>query len=90
VGVLARLILHDRSAASALDKGNELLKPTFTSRSISLSLDFPHALFSRKITRSFASTHAYAGKSKDNNSRQVIRPNPSRLRSDCSAGFQVD
>jgi hypothetical protein len=34
------------------------------------------------------SAHAYVGKSKENASRQFIRPNPSHLRFDFSAGFR--
>jgi hypothetical protein len=44
--------------------------------------------FLLKIPRDFRSAHAYVGKSKENASRQFIRPNPSHLRFDFSAGFR--
>jgi hypothetical protein len=51
-------------------------------------LDFRLSLFSPQDSTDFVSVHAYVGKSKENVSRQFIRPNPSHLRFDFSAGFR--
>jgi hypothetical protein len=72
-----------------LTGGEELLKAIcletdlFSRVSISAFI-----IFLLKIPRDFVSAHAYVGKSKENASRQFVRPNPSHLRFDFPAGFR--
>jgi hypothetical protein len=73
-----------------LTEGEELLKAGLVveDRFVFESLDSAFHYFLLKIPRDFRSAHAYVGKSKENASRQFIRPNPSHLRFDFSAGFR--